>query len=72
MGTPILPMSLKKSLIGTITRAGGVKQVTYNHHPLYYFAEGPNPSAPNGQGVGKKWWIISPSGAVITKMPTMM
>ncbi len=56
--------------LGTITRSGGVKQVTYKGHPLYYFSGDSHPGQTSGQGssaFGAKWWLVSPSGASITK-----
>lgn len=56
--------------LGTTTRSDGKKQVTYKGHPLYYFAEDTSPSMTKGQGsngFGAKWWLVSPSGAAITK-----
>jgi predicted lipoprotein with Yx(FWY)xxD motif len=55
--------------IGTLTRADGSKQVTYNGHPLYYFYGDTAAGQTNGQGVtafGAKWWLLSPAGAPIT------
>jgi hypothetical protein len=34
-GKPIAGRGLKSSLLGTIRRANGVRQVTYAGHPLY-------------------------------------
>jgi predicted lipoprotein with Yx(FWY)xxD motif len=55
--------------LGTITRSDGTKQVTYDGHPLYYYAGDSGAGQTNGQGsdgFGAKWWLISPSGASIT------
>ncbi|HLH81707.1 MAG TPA: hypothetical protein VKV38_00425 [Trebonia sp.] len=55
--------------LGTITRSGGAKQVTYDGHPLYYFAGDSGPGQTNGQGVngfGARWWLVAPSGTAIT------
>ena len=55
--------------LGTITRSGGVKQVTYDGHPLYYFKGDTGAGTTNGQGLnafGAKWWLVSPSGSQIT------
>jgi predicted lipoprotein with Yx(FWY)xxD motif len=55
--------------IGTITRSDGTKQVTYNHHPLYYFALDTAAGQTNGQGstaFGAKWWLVTPAGAALT------
>ena len=59
----------KASDLGTITRSDGTKQVTYDGHALYYFAGDSSAGQTNGQGVdgfGAKWWLVAPSGAVIT------
>src|SRR3954470_12312899 len=56
--------------LGTITRADGSKQVTYNGHPLYYFIGDTGPGMTRGQGsdgFGAKWWLVSPAGASITR-----
>jgi predicted lipoprotein with Yx(FWY)xxD motif len=55
--------------LGTITRSDGTKQVTYNGHPLYYYAGDTGPGMASGQGsdsFGAKWWLVSPAGASIT------
>ena len=54
--------------LGTITRSDGTKQVTYEGHPLYYFAGDSGPGQTNGQGsdgFGAKWWLAAPSGTKI-------
>lgn len=61
--------SAKASDLGTITRSDGTKQVTYDGHPLYYFAGDSGAGQTSGQGsdsFGAKWWLVSPSGAQIT------
>jgi predicted lipoprotein with Yx(FWY)xxD motif len=60
--------ALSKDL-GTITRSDGSKQVTYDGHPLYYYAGDTGAGQTNGQGsdgFGAKWWLVSPSGTMIT------
>src|SRR6202041_1762607 len=55
--------------LGTITRSDGTKQVTYDGHPLYYFAGDSGPGQANGQGsdsFGAKWWLVAPAGTKIT------
>ena len=55
--------------LGTITRSDGTKQVTYDGHPLYYFAGDSGAGQTSGQGsdaFGAKWWLVSPTGASIT------
>lgn len=59
----------KASDLGTITRADGTKQVTYDGHALYYFAGDSSAGQTNGQGVngfGAKWWLVAPTGSIIT------
>jgi predicted lipoprotein with Yx(FWY)xxD motif len=63
----------KASDLGTITRAGGARQVTYDGHPLYYFVGDSGPGQTAGQGsdnFGAKWWLVAPSGAEITAADT--
>jgi predicted lipoprotein with Yx(FWY)xxD motif len=51
-------------------RSGGAKQVTYNGHPLYYFAGDSGSGSVTGQGsngFGAKWWLVAPDGSAITK-----
>src|SRR5215475_1868028 len=57
------------SMLGTITRSDGTKQVTYGGHPLYYFKEDTKAGQTAGQGFdnfGGKWWLVAPSGQPIT------
>ena len=51
--------------LGTITRAGGVKQLTYKGHPLYYFIKDKDNGDAYGQGkhaFGANWYVLAPSG----------
>ena len=55
--------------LGTITRSDGTKQVTYDNHPLYYFAGDSGPGSATGQAsdqFGAKWWLVAPSGSDVT------
>jgi predicted lipoprotein with Yx(FWY)xxD motif len=57
------------SMLGTITRSDGSKQVSYDGHPLYYFKEDTKAGQTTGQGFdnfGGKWWLVAPSGQPIT------
>jgi predicted lipoprotein with Yx(FWY)xxD motif len=57
------------SKLSTITRSDGSKQVTYNGHPLYYFAKDTAAGETHGQGIdgfGAHWYVLAPDGSVIT------
>ena len=59
--------------LGTITRAGGVKQATYNGHPLYTFQVDKAPGQVNGNGVnafGALWYAIKTGGSGASTAPT--
>lgn len=49
-------------LIGSIDRADGSRQVTYNGHPLYHFAGDNTVGSTAGHGMGGKWYLVSPQG----------
>jgi predicted lipoprotein with Yx(FWY)xxD motif len=56
------------SALKTVRRSDGKTQVTFNGHPLYYFAGDSGPGQANGQGLddfGANWWALSPSGQEI-------
>jgi predicted lipoprotein with Yx(FWY)xxD motif len=40
-------------------------QVVYNGHPLYRFSGDQEPGDTNGQGIGDKWYVVSPDGDAI-------
>ena len=50
--------------LGSITRADGIKQVTYNDMPLYYWASDMKPGDMTGQGVGGVWFMMSPTAPI--------
>ena len=65
---PVAGTGVKKSLLGTIRRSNGKKQVTYNGHPLYRFVQDTRPGQVKGQDThffGGGWYVISPSGKKI-------
>jgi predicted lipoprotein with Yx(FWY)xxD motif len=65
-GAPIAGAGLTASKLGTITRSGGSRQVTYNGHPLYLFIMDTKPGQTSGQGVtafGAAWFAVTPSGS---------
>jgi len=60
---------VKASLLTTITRGGGAKQLSYDGHPLYTFSGDKKAGDLNGQGsnaFGASWYVVSPQGASIT------
>jgi predicted lipoprotein with Yx(FWY)xxD motif len=67
-GKPHAGPGVRASLLGTTKRKDGKLEVTYNHHPLYYFATDRKPGQTTGQGVnqfGGPWWVLSPAGKEI-------
>jgi predicted lipoprotein with Yx(FWY)xxD motif len=64
----------RSAALATTRRAGGIKQVTYKGHPLYYFQGDRSAQTAAGQGLdafGARWYAISPNGHVVTKTPAM-
>jgi hypothetical protein len=50
---------------GTIKRANGQEQVTYDGHPLYTYTGDTTAGELNGNGLnlsGGLWWAITPAG----------
>src|SRR5260370_34300401 len=67
-GTPQASSGVSQSLLGTITRSDGTMQLTYNHHPLYYFSGDSSAGQDKGQGLkafGAGWYVVNASGAKI-------
>ena len=51
--------------LGTVRRADGTMQVTYNGWPLYYYVQDAAPGEIAGQDVhsfGGEWYLLSPDG----------
>jgi predicted lipoprotein with Yx(FWY)xxD motif len=40
----------------------GGRVVTYNHWPLYYYADDRAADSVNGQGQGFNWYVVGPDG----------
>lgn len=67
-GKPIAGRGLKKSLLGTIRRANGARQVTYAGHPLYLYVLDTKAGETNGEGLqdfGAGWDALSAAGKKI-------
>ena len=68
-GKPVAGKGVKAALLGVAKGAGGVRQVTYNKHPLYFFHGGfgaPTgdklPGQVRGQAFYGIWYVLSPKG----------
>jgi predicted lipoprotein with Yx(FWY)xxD motif len=71
-GKPRVAGGAKASLIGSVKRADGRRQVTYNHHPLYTFVKDTKKGQTHGEGFsafGAKWYAVSPAGARVVRQP---
>jgi predicted lipoprotein with Yx(FWY)xxD motif len=67
-GAPTAGTGVKASLLGTSKRDDGTMEVTYNGHPLYYFANDTAPGDTKGQGVdgfGAEWYVVGPGGKAV-------
>ena len=63
-GAPVAAGDVSAAMLGTTTRSDGTTQVTYNGHPLYYYAhEAPGEvRCHNVATHGGLWWVIQPDG----------
>jgi predicted lipoprotein with Yx(FWY)xxD motif len=67
-GKPMAGTGVKAALLGTTTRSDGTTEVTYNGHPLYYYAGDQKAGDTNGQDLnqfGASWYVVSPAGKKI-------
>lgn len=67
-GTPQLD-GIDASLISTITRADGSKQLAIKGLPLYLFVSDSAAGEAKGQAVGGVWWVVGADGQKITTQP---
>jgi predicted lipoprotein with Yx(FWY)xxD motif len=59
---------VRQSLLGTIRRANGAKQVTYRNRPLYYYIGDTKPGQVLCQNVtefGGTWLVVRPNGQLV-------
>jgi predicted lipoprotein with Yx(FWY)xxD motif len=71
-GNPRVAGGADLSLVSTITRQRGARQLTYNGDRLYLLAGDQKPGDVNGQGVtafGAPRYVLSPTGNRITLAP---
>jgi predicted lipoprotein with Yx(FWY)xxD motif/uncharacterized cupredoxin-like copper-binding protein len=79
-GKPIAGQGVKGSLLGSVSRTDGTRQVTYKGHRLYLFVKDKAPGQTKGQGIkgfgGQActaalatkpcvWYAVSPAGSAI-------
>ncbi|MEU4607956.1 hypothetical protein AB0F43_33670 [Kribbella sp. NPDC023972] len=68
-GTPKLE-GIDASLVGTVTRSDGSKQLSIGGLPVYLFAQDTKAGEAKGQAVGGVWWVVGADGKKITKQPS--
>ncbi|WP_203724088.1 COG4315 family predicted lipoprotein [Paractinoplanes durhamensis] len=61
-GKPTLK-GVSSSVVGTVTRADGTKQLTIKGWPVYTYIGDKKPGQWKGQNVSGKWFVIKPDGA---------
>jgi predicted lipoprotein with Yx(FWY)xxD motif len=65
---PTARPAAKAALLGTTKRKDGKLQVTYNHHPLYWFKYDTKAGQTKGENVhafGADWYVVSAKGAKV-------
>jgi predicted lipoprotein with Yx(FWY)xxD motif len=68
-GAPKAGSGVKAALLGSIKRGDGSTQVTYDKHPLYYYAGDSGAGQQNGQAInafGAAWYVVTPTGEAVT------
>jgi predicted lipoprotein with Yx(FWY)xxD motif len=58
----IVAEGVDKSLVGSITRADGTKQLTLGGWPMYKYIKDTKVCQTNGEGVGGTWFVASTDG----------
>ena len=62
-GEPVAGRGVRRSLLGTVRRRDGKRQVTYNGHPLYYYEEPPGiVTCHNVREFGGLWLAVRANG----------
>jgi predicted lipoprotein with Yx(FWY)xxD motif len=67
-GSPQAGSGVDQALLGTVKRDDGTMQLTYNKHPLYYFAADTSAGQDHGQGskqFGAGWYVVNAQGSKI-------
>lgn len=69
-GKSVALRGAKPSLLGSIRRADGSRQVSYAGHPLYFFSGDTGRGQTKGEGLqdfGAGWYVLTPSGKKIDR-----
>jgi predicted lipoprotein with Yx(FWY)xxD motif len=69
-GRSIAIKGAKPSLLGSVRRSDGSRQVSYAGHPLYYFSGDTGRGQTNGEGLqdfGAGWYALASSGKKIDR-----
>lgn len=67
-GAPVAGAGVKASMLGTIRIKGGLRQVTYDGHPLYTFSHDDRPANTeyiNVSGSGGRWPAVNGAGRLV-------
>jgi predicted lipoprotein with Yx(FWY)xxD motif len=67
-GTPKAGPGVRAALLGTTKRTDGTTEVTYNGHPLYYYAGDTAAGDTTGQAInqfGALWYVLAANGMEI-------
>ena len=66
-GEPRALRGVRQSLLGTIRRRGGARQVTYRGHPLYFYVHDPPRQVlcQNVREFGGLWLVVRPDGRAV-------
>ncbi len=62
------PPGISRSLLGTVRRADGRRQVTFAGRPLYYYVNDRNPGdvfCQNVREFGGLWLVVRPGGSLV-------
>lgn len=63
--SPAVAGGNRTGVLGTLARAYGQVQLTYDGHPLYYYSGDAKPGDTSGEGLnhsGAQWYLLSPAG----------
>ena len=69
-GKPKAGSGVKAGKLGTSKRGDGTTEVTYNGHPLYFYAGDAAPGQTTGEGLnqfGAEWYVLSAKGDKVEK-----